>query len=449
MGAVYEVRGISLGNRLGLKVMHADLAADVHLRKRFEREARTQARIDHPSIVKVFDVVEAEGRPAFVMEFVDAPTLRRVLDQRRLPVDQARALLEDMLSALGAAHDAGVVHRDIKPDNVFVLDDGRGRVHAKVIDFGIAKVAADAAETASALTRRGDFLGTYRYASPEQIAQTAAVDGRSDLYSVGVLAWEMLSGLPPYAHATTPFGVQTAVVNDALPLLPDDVPLDLRRLVVELTRKDPEERPPTVRDALALLRTKPLDRTADTVHPAPVSPNLVAKTVLDQPPPAAPPPAVTAPPTPSSPPQVAAQSTPPELGRRLLGRAVDDALAMVSVLLCFTAPFYVWIVLRRGCGDIPSMGQRMSGTVVLDARTGEVASDNLVMARNAVDLMIIQGPLAFAIWPFISLSSAGGSLVVLLWWGFAVGAELLAALVDADGRRIVDHVVGTKIGRSS
>ena len=205
MGVVYAGRDVRLDRLVAIKVL-PDLVASAEVRERFLREARAAARLSHPSIVPIYSADDRDGVTFLVMAYVDGPTLStRIRSGGTLSPDDAIPILRDIASALGAAHARGVVHRDIKPENVLV-DRVTGR--AMVTDFGIARLAD--AMTAGALTRTGQVLGTVGYMSPEQVTG-GEVDGRSDLYSLGVLAFEALSGRLPFegsapvvivAHAT-------------------------------------------------------------------------------------------------------------------------------------------------------------------------------------------------------------------------------------------------------
>ena len=207
MGIVYAGRDVRLDRLVAIKVL-PELLASAEVRERFLREARASARLSHPSIVPIYSADERDGVTFLVMAYVDGPTLAtRIRSGGTLSADDAIPILRDIASARGAAHARGVVHRDIKPENVLV-DRATGR--AMVTDFGIARLAD--AMNAGALTRTGQVLGTVGYMSPEQVTG-GEVDGRSDLYSLGVLAFEALSGRLPFegsapvvivGHATRP-----------------------------------------------------------------------------------------------------------------------------------------------------------------------------------------------------------------------------------------------------
>ena len=444
MGGVYEIRGDVLRNRLALKMLRADLVAHATLLTRFEQEARVQAALQHPAIAKVFALVRVDDRAGIVMEFIDGQTLRDWLSGGRADPDTAYSIVEDLLGALSAAHKAGVVHRDIKPENIFVIPDEVRGVRCKVIDFGIAKLSEDALTTRadSTLTQGRDFVGTYRYASPEQVERSGGVDARSDLYSLGVVLWELLAGTSPYPPAMTPFRVQVAVVQEPLPSLPDDVPSELRRLVEELTRKDPQERPQTAMEALALLDAP--SGAAETVVPgaAPVQltppppPSRVAPTVVQV---ATPEPgrSLEAPVRGQLPPRA-------PLGDRAIGFLIDQIAPWACVLSCVGAPAHPVLIMRRGESQ-PSWGQRMVLTRVYDLATGEPATRNKVRQRNAVDLVCFHGPLALAAWPVVLVTLPPLSVLLFFWCVAWLTLELVVVHIDNDRRRIADRPCGTMV----
>jgi serine/threonine-protein kinase len=181
------------GTRVALKVLHPELQVSVTA-ERFLREIRIVSQIDHPLVARVLDSGEADWLVYYVMPFIPGPTLRAHLDStRQLSVDDTIRLGRDLLGALGAAHGIGIVHRDVKPENVVLSDQG-----AVLLDFGIAR-AIEAAGTAQ-LTRSGITVGTSHYMSPEQVQAAPDIDHRTDLYSVGCLLYESLVGHAPFRH---------------------------------------------------------------------------------------------------------------------------------------------------------------------------------------------------------------------------------------------------------
>jgi eukaryotic-like serine/threonine-protein kinase len=258
MAQVHRAVDEVLGRDVAVKLLRADLASDPTSRERLLREARSAASFSHPNAVAVYDVGEDGGMPFVVMELVEGRTLAdRLRVGGALPVDEALAVVDDVLAALGAAHACGLVHRDVKPANVLLPDDGSG---AKLADFGIAKVVRDAM---AGLTATGQVLGTPRYLAPEQVAGEAATP-RSDLYAAGVLCYELLAGRPPFdgEHA-----IAVALAHrdeEAVPLteLRPDVPPEVAAAVERAMRKDPAERPVDAEALRAALRAAPRTRAA-------------------------------------------------------------------------------------------------------------------------------------------------------------------------------------------
>ncbi|MHB2024165.1 MAG: Stk1 family PASTA domain-containing Ser/Thr kinase [Mycobacteriales bacterium] len=244
MASVYVATDTRLDRTVAVKVMHAALADDEEFVARFIREARSAARLSHPNVVAVFDQ-GADGDAVFlVMEYVPGHTLRDLLRARgQLRPAEALAVMEPVLAALAAAHDAGLVHRDVKPENVLLAPDGR----VKVADFGLARAVAGAHLTGSA----GLLIGTVAYLAPEQV-QTGRADARSDVYAAGVLLFELLTGRTPFT-GETPIAVAYRHVNEDVPApssLAAEVPAQVDALVARATARDPQYRPV---DAGALL----------------------------------------------------------------------------------------------------------------------------------------------------------------------------------------------------
>jgi len=269
MSIVYRGTDTRLERPVAIKVMAPRFAADPAFLQRFEREARAAARLHHPGVVGVHDQ-GVDSSPAgdyvfLVMELVDGGTLRDLLRQHgRLPVPLALSVAEMVLSALAAAHREGLVHRDIKPENVLI---GPGGV-VKVADFGLVRAVAEASST-------GDIiLGTVAYLSPEQVA-TGAADTRSDVYAIGVMLFEMLTGAPPYTGETA-LSVAYRHVNDDMPAPSTAcaaVPAPLDTVIVQATRRDPATRPP---NAAVFLRTLQAVRTDLGIDRVPVPVPVVA-----------------------------------------------------------------------------------------------------------------------------------------------------------------------------
>jgi eukaryotic-like serine/threonine-protein kinase len=264
MGVVYRARDERLQRRVAIKVLPPELAYQRDIRERFTREAQTAARLSHPHIVPIHSVGEAQGLVYFVMGYVDGESVAaRIRRRGPLPVEEARRIMMETADALSAAHAFSVIHRDIKPDNI-LLEGTRGRV--MVTDFGIAKALS--ATPQATLTGIGVAIGTPAFMSPEQAAGEREIDGRSDLYSLGVVTYQMLTGALPF-NAPTVAGILMKQITEPAPDLRTkrpETPEDLALAVARCLEKDPESRWPTA-DALRRAlenRTIPGQRTSGT-----------------------------------------------------------------------------------------------------------------------------------------------------------------------------------------
>ena len=248
MATVYEATDLRLDRVVALKVMHPHLAHDDAFVTRFQREAKSAARLTHGHVVGVFDQGFDGDHAYLAMEYVPGRTLRDVLrDFGPLSPEQALVLLDPVLEALAAAHAAGFVHRDIKPENVLISDDGR----VKVADFGLAR----AMETSEQSLTHGVIIGTVAYLSPEQVERGEA-DGRSDIYAAGILLYEMITGTLPHA-GESPLSVAYQHVNNDVPApssVHAGIPPEVDALVVTATRRDPDLRYQSATDFLADVR---------------------------------------------------------------------------------------------------------------------------------------------------------------------------------------------------
>lgn len=246
MATVYVAQDERLDRPVALKVMHPHLADSAAFVERFRREARSAARIVHPGVVSVFDQGVVTGQGFLVMELIDGTNLRQLLRaQGAFTIPQALRYTTDTLEALRAAHRVGVIHRDIKPENILVPSDGP----AKVTDFGLARAASEVS-----MSSTGNMLGTVAYIAPE-IATTAEADARSDIYSVGIMLYEMLTGAVPWA-GESPLQIASHHVSDNVPspsAAQPWIPREIDDLVAALTAREPANRPADASDAIDLV----------------------------------------------------------------------------------------------------------------------------------------------------------------------------------------------------
>ena len=240
MGVVYRARDERLQRRVAIKVLPPEFAFQQDIRERFTREAQTAARLSHPHIVPIHSVGEGEGLVYFVMGYVDGESVAaRIRRRGRLPAEEARRIMMETADALSAAHAFSVIHRDIKPDNI-LLEGTRGRV--MVTDFGIAKALSST--SGATLTGIGVAIGTPAFMSPEQAAGEREIDGRSDLYSLGVVTYQMLTGALPFS-APSVAGILMKQITEPAPDIRTkrpDIPDDLAAAVTRCLEKDPENR---------------------------------------------------------------------------------------------------------------------------------------------------------------------------------------------------------------
>jgi serine/threonine-protein kinase len=253
MSVVYRARDLRLNRQVAIKVLPPELAYDPAIRTRFTREAQTSAQLSHAHIVPIYDVGEREGIAYLVMALVTGGNLGAHLAREpQQPIDEVRRLVSEIADALDYAHTRGVIHRDIKPDNV-LLDEHSGR--AMVNDFGIAR----AIEAGTRLTITGNAVGTPTYMSPEQAMGEREVDGRSDIYSLGCVAYQMLTGRLPFAASNSMALLLKHVNERPRPIaeLRPDAPRALREAIERALLKSPEDRWPTagaLRDAISVER---------------------------------------------------------------------------------------------------------------------------------------------------------------------------------------------------
>ncbi len=260
MGEVYRAKDPKLGRDVAIKVLPEAVALDAERLARFEREARSLASLNHPNIVTIFSIEESGGTRFLAMELVEGESLDMLLASGGLPLSRFFEIAVPLAEALSAAHERGIVHRDLKPGNVMVTREGR----VKVLDFGLAKrevaesdpnLTSTPTESRAELTSEGQVFGTVAYMSPEQ-ARGGKVDARSDVFSLGVLLYQMVTGQRPFQGASA-VDIISSILRDKAPSVTDlraDVPPHLARILRRCLEKDPRDRHQTSRDVFNELR---------------------------------------------------------------------------------------------------------------------------------------------------------------------------------------------------
>ena len=284
MGEVYLAEDTRLGRKIALKLLHSELTNDERRVLRFQQEARTVSALNHPNILTIFDIGEAESTHFIATEFVKGETLRERMSSSSVDLQKVLNIIIQVASALDAAHEAGVVHRDIKPENIMVRPDGL----VKVLDFGIAKLAQGASTDADSgsgplpmvHTEPGMLMGTPKYMSPEQV-RAFDVDARTDIFSLGVVLYEMLTGIAPFESATLSDTI-VAILQSEPPPIAESVtgmPSGLQEIVAKTLRKDRDERYQTMDELVSDLKALERNVTSEG-HSVPMwsdAPTIITK----------------------------------------------------------------------------------------------------------------------------------------------------------------------------
>jgi serine/threonine-protein kinase len=366
MGEVWSAHDLVLDREVAVKLLRREYADDPGFLERFRAEARHAASLSHPGIASVYDYGELDGSSYLVMELVPGRPLSTAIAERGpLPAAEAVPLIQQAAHALQAAHNAGLVHRDVKPGNLLVTPDGQ----VKITDFGIARAGGQAP-----LTRTGEVMGTAQYLAPEQ-AMGRAATASSDIYSLGIVAYEALSGHRPF-EADNPVAVAMSQVNDSPPPLPATVPPAIASVVLQSLAKDPDERPHTAADlADALGRAM---RGQSPAAAAPTQP-ITAPVAVPAPFPA---PATGALPTASSTPVADPGDVLPEPTRKNVGVWVLAGL-LVAALVAVIAV----ILTSRGDGSPSAPGTPPSTSSSSTPPTSSTTSSPSTIAVNKADYL--------------------------------------------------------------
>jgi len=419
MATVYEAFDQRLDRPVAVKVMHASLADDEAFVERFRREAKSAARLSHPSVVAIYDQGEDAGRVYLVMEHVTGTTLRALLREHgRLSAAQALDIVDGVLLALAAAHAAGLVHRDVKPENVLVTPNAT----VKVADFGLAR----AIEATHHTVADGTLLGTVAYLAPEQVA-TGAADPRSDLYALGVVLFEMLTGRPPY-EGGTPLAVAYRHVNEDVPdpaTVEPSVPRVAANVVRAATRREPDER---YADADAMLSAVRRARSALGSADTAIVDLTEAPTLITRLP--------AAPPAPPAPPKKAAkvaktpkESQPERSRRRAL---VFTAVAAVVLLVSGVTG---WVLARSGGGGSSAIeAPRLVGLSAEDAKAAAARAGLTVVTGQPVNSDTVKaGDVVSQDPPAGTELAKGGTVTIVV----SAGVKQVA-VPDVRGKNVVE-----------
>ncbi len=269
MGEVYLAQDTKLDRAVALKILPAEFAADKSRMRRFEQEARSAAALNHSHIAHIYEIGEAEGKHFISMEYIEGETLRDKIHRGKTPLPKLLKYVAQVAGALAKAHERGIVHRDLKPENIMITRDG----DAKILDFGLAKVALRQATTTDSrtftesinTTNPGVVMGTVQYMSPEQ-ARGLDVDARTDIWSLGVVLYEMATGTAPFQGETPSHVIVSILEKEPIPLAHfSEVPEALERIVMTVLRKNKEERYQKAGDLAYDLKSLRQDLAVETI----------------------------------------------------------------------------------------------------------------------------------------------------------------------------------------
>ncbi|MFY9610461.1 MAG: protein kinase [Blastocatellia bacterium] len=282
MGEVYLAEDVRLGRKVALKILNADLTKHEDRVRRFEQEARAASALSHPNILTIFDIGTEVSTHFIATEYIDGPTLRSLLTRARMKLGEVLDVALQAAGALAAAHAAGIIHRDIKPENIMVRADGL----VKVLDFGLAKLIETQAPSTDSVARTiarantdpGTVMGTAAYMSPEQ-ARGQSVDARTDIFSLGVVIYEMIAGRAPFEGETASHVIVSILEKEPPPLTRSspEAPSELDRIVTKALAKDKDERYQTVKDLLIDLKRLKQRRDLDAEIERSISPDTLSR----------------------------------------------------------------------------------------------------------------------------------------------------------------------------
>jgi len=247
MGSVWAAADLTASDaRVALKILHPSMALRADARRRLLREAEAANLIRHPGVIAAREVLEVDGRSVLVMDLLAGETLRSLLDREgQLEFSRAARILAEVASVLGTAHGAGVVHRDLKPENVFLASSSGPGEAVKVLDFGVAKLLfAAPGDAGQALTKLGTLLGTVAYMAPEQVTGASSVDASADVWALGAVLYEALSGCRPFEGETQNEMIRRLLTEAVTPIavLTPNLPEELQRLLAKMLSRAPERR---------------------------------------------------------------------------------------------------------------------------------------------------------------------------------------------------------------
>jgi len=277
MGVVYLARQKKLDRLVAIKAISPYLAQEPEIRERFAAEASVLARLSHPNIVTLYDYIEEPDALYLVMEYVEGKPLSEILKAGPLPLESIRKYFTQILDAFAYAHSKGVIHRDIKPSNIIITSQGQ----VKILDFGVAKILS----SDHSQTRTGMRLGTLMYMSPEQVKGEKTLDARSDIYSLGVVLFEMLTGKPPYDPELGEFEISLRIVREPLFDLshpPANIPQKILELILHATEKNPEHRFSSCAEFREALEGAFQEGISSPIPPTEVTQALLAPTSKDR-----------------------------------------------------------------------------------------------------------------------------------------------------------------------